>query len=156
MFFIPNIKRKRGGNIKWITKPFPINSERKCIGTFTGISVEVFANEDIITLYNNGCYGKGSQSRSSPQIIHGGSSSGTSDMCESLSLSLEEAFFLAYYLKALEIRDLDKNQLELQTFLQHCLNTNQRFIETLASYLYLKSGGWVVKSGLKFGGNFCK
>lgn len=160
MFFTPNFKCKRGGSNKWMIKPFPqIELDKKCEGIFTGISVDVCASEDIVTIYDSGFYGKGSQSRSTPQaLIKNSTSTKTSqnEVEESLSLGLEEAFFLAYYLEVLKIYDLEHNEMDHLKYFKNCLKVNQFFLEFLASYLYLKSKGWVVKSGLKFGGNYRK
>lgn len=162
MFFVPHLKRKRGANNKWLVKPFPnIESHKKYEGIFTGISVEVSAKDDIIAIYDNGFYGKGSQSRSIPKVVKQNATSreelkNDNDVEESLSLSLEEAFFLGYYLNVLKIYDFASTEMEYQRFLEVCMKVNDLFVESLASYLYLKSKGWVVKSGLKFGGNYRK
>ncbi|KAM7354590.1 tRNA splicing endonuclease subunit 2 isoform 2-T2 [Cochliomyia hominivorax] len=44
--------------------------------------------------------------------------------------------------------------MDYKVFLDECLKVNKFFIESMATYLYLKSKGWIVKSGLKFGGNY--
>ncbi|TMW50874.1 hypothetical protein DOY81_004061 [Sarcophaga bullata] len=160
MFFTPNLKRKRGANNKWLVQPFPkLEPEKQYEGVFTGISVEVSTKEDIIALYDNGFYGKGSHSRSIPQVVLQSShckevSENENGNGENLCLGLEEAFFLSYYLKVLKICDMDGKEMPLETFLQEALEVNAEFVESVASYLYLKSKGWVVKSGLKFGGHF--
>lgn len=162
MFFTPNLKRKRGANNKWLVQPFPkIETSGQYKGVFTGISVEVSTKEDIVALYDNGFYGKGSHSRSIPQVVFQNSNGRvlqkTEDISEeTLCLGLEEAFFLSFYLRVLKICDEDSNEMSFERFLQEALGINNMFVESLASYLYLKSKGWVVKSGLKFGGNFCK
>ena len=161
MFFTPNLKRKRGAN-KWLVQPFPkLESEKQYEGVFTGILVEVSTKEDIIALYDNGFYGKGSHSRSMPLVVLQSSHcknvlENENDNRETLCLGLEEAFFLSYYLKVLKICDMDSKEMPFEVFLQEALKVNAEFVESLASYLYLKSKGWVVKSGLKFGGHFCK
>ena len=162
MFFTPNLKRKRGGNNKWLVQPFPkLESEKQYEGVFTGISVEVSTKEDIIALYDSGFYGKGSHSRSMPLAVLKSSHAkdafeNETDNRETLCLGLEEAFFLSYYLKVLKICDMDSKEMSFETFLPEALEVNTEFVESLAAYLYLKSKGWVVKSGLKFGGHFCK
>ncbi|XP_023306793.2 tRNA-splicing endonuclease subunit Sen2 [Lucilia cuprina] len=160
MFFTPHLKRKKGSNNKWQINPFPnTDSNKQYEGIFTGISVEVYTKVDIIAIYDNGFYGKGSQSRSIPKVVIQSQNSVTAmtkehEVEETLSLSLEEAFFLSYYLKVLKIYDFDKKEMEYQRFLQQSLKVNKLFVESFASYVYLKSKGWVVKSGLKFGGNY--
>lgn len=159
MFFTPHLKRKRGPNNKCLLNPFPnIQTDKKYEGIFTGLCVEICAKEDIIAIYDNGFYGKGSQSRSTPQVVMQNTnvSKNETEVEETLSLGLEEAFFLAYYLEVLNIRDLANELMDYKRFLEECIKVNVMYIESLSAYLYLKSKGWIVKSGLKFGGNYCK
>ncbi|XP_037710092.1 tRNA-splicing endonuclease subunit Sen2-1 isoform X4 [Drosophila subpulchrella] len=44
--------------------------------------------------------------------------------------------------------------MDYQAFLESANKLNERFVENLACYLYLKSKNWVIKSGIKFGGDF--
>lgn len=158
MFFAPHVKNKRGGNWNILPFPPPCSEEGQKFykGIFTGVSIEVCDTSDILALYNNGFYGKGSHSRSVPNALIKASQDNTLGVEETLSLGLEEAFFLSYYLKVLQISDLSNKELKWQDLMTAALNINDNFMESLASYLYLKSKGWVVKSGLKFAGNYCK
>ncbi|EDW13196.1 tRNA-splicing endonuclease subunit Sen2-1 [Drosophila mojavensis] len=149
MEFTPHFKRKRG-NCKDFIKlaPFPPNSNGlRYHGVFNGLCVEVFNTEQnlIKTLHDNGCYGKGSNSR-------GGPMSGEPD--ESLLLGLEEACVLAYYLNILEIKDTSNKEIAWQAYVQAALEYDKEFVYKLAAYLYLKSKNWIIKSGIKFGGDF--
>uniref|UniRef100_D3TRD0 tRNA-intron lyase n=1 Tax=Glossina morsitans morsitans TaxID=37546 RepID=D3TRD0_GLOMM len=154
MIFSPNVKSKKGANTKWHTTPFP-TADKELIGIFTGLSVEVCENADIIELYTNGNYGKGTKSRSTPQIIRIESATHNLERYEeTLALSLEEAFFLSYYLKVLTINNIQDERLEWFEMLQECETINRKFVCNLAAYIYLKSKCWIVKSGLKFGSNF--
>ncbi|XP_037886008.1 tRNA-splicing endonuclease subunit Sen2 isoform X1 [Glossina fuscipes] len=154
MFLSPNVKSKKGVNAKWHTTPFP-TTEKELIGIFTGVSVEVCENADIIELYTNGNYGKGTKSRSTPQIMRSESVAQNLERIEeTLALCLEEAFFLSYYLKVLRINNIQGERLEWFEMLQECEAINRKFVYNLAAYIYLKSKCWVVKSGLKFGANF--
>ncbi|XP_073844856.1 tRNA splicing endonuclease subunit 2 [Musca autumnalis] len=152
MFFVPHLKNKRG--IAFDVLPFPPPCQEAYIGIFTGISVEICNANDIKALYTNGFYGKGSQSRSVPNVVYKDALESVEDDQETLSLSLEESFFLAYYLKILKIQDIDGKELTWQSFKEAASKVNPNFVESLVAYLYLKSKGWVVKSGLKFAGNF--
>ncbi|XP_050322078.1 tRNA-splicing endonuclease subunit Sen2 [Bactrocera neohumeralis] len=148
MLFTPIIKQKKGGNKSSLPPPLPDGSS--VIGVFTGISVEVCGAEDIRKIYENGFFGKGSKSRGAPKLV----TTGTIDDTESLSLELEESAFLAYFLGILRIHDIQCNEMQFREFLEAAKNVNSHFLECLGSYLYLKSKGWVIKSGIKFGGNF--
>lgn len=141
-------KRKRCPYKNFNLTPFPTcENGEKYLGTFTGLSVEVRDTVQAQSLYENGCFGKGSKSR-------GGLASGEED--ETLLLGLEESCFLAFYLEVLEIKNLSGNSMDFQPFLIAAKKLNERFVENLACYLYLKSKSWVIKSGIKFGGDFCK
>jgi len=141
-------KRKRCFHKNVNYTPFPSceNGERHQ-GRFTGLSVEIIYPVQAKSLYDSGCFGKGSKSR-------GGPASGDED--ETLLLSLEESCFLAYYLNTLEITNLAGSSMDFQAFLEAAKKLNERFVENLACYLYLKSKNWVIKSGIKFGGDFRK
>uniref|UniRef100_A0A1B0AUU0 tRNA intron endonuclease N-terminal domain-containing protein n=1 Tax=Glossina palpalis gambiensis TaxID=67801 RepID=A0A1B0AUU0_9MUSC len=126
MFFSPNIKSKKGVNAKWHTTPFP-TTEKELIGIFTGVSVEVCENADIIELYTNGNYGKGTKSRSTPQIMRSESVAQNLERIEeTLALCLEEAFFLSYYLKVLRINNIQGERLEWFEMLQECEAINRK------------------------------
>lgn len=151
MEFTPNFKRKRS-NFKDYIKlaPFPsIPDGQRYQGVFNGLSVEVADSEHkpIRILHDNGCYGKGSNSR-------GGPISGEPD--ETLLLGLEEACVLAYYLDILEIKDTLDKEITWQEYVKAALEYDKEFISKLAAYLYLKSKNWIIKSGIKFGGDFRK
>uniref|UniRef100_A0A0A1XDH2 tRNA-intron lyase n=1 Tax=Zeugodacus cucurbitae TaxID=28588 RepID=A0A0A1XDH2_ZEUCU len=148
MLFTPIIKRKKGAGKNLQLPPFPDGST--IIGVFTGISVEIYGAEDIKKIYENGFYGKGSKSRGAPRLL----TKGTIDDTESLSLELEESAFLAYFHGILCIQDIQSKELQYKEFLEAAKNVNPNFLECFGCYLYLKSKGWIIKSGIKFGGNF--
>ncbi|KAH8246337.1 hypothetical protein KR038_000990, partial [Drosophila bunnanda] len=139
-------KRKRCPHRNSNFSPFPICENGESYrGTFTGLSVEIRDPAQAQSLYDNGCFGKGSKSR-------GGPASGDED--ETLLLGLEESCFLAFYLEVLGIENLSGCAMDFQAFLTAAKQLNERFVENLACYLYLKSKNWVIKSGIKFGGDF--
>lgn len=76
---------------------------------------------------------------------------------ESLVLFLEEAFFLQQSLRCLKIVDFALNsELSTDDFLGVCSTLNKNFVLHFVVYHYYRSKGWIVKSGLKFGGDFRK
>ncbi|XP_061392337.1 tRNA-splicing endonuclease subunit Sen2-like [Musca vetustissima] len=156
MFFVPHLKHKRGGTYDVLPFPPPCTNEGQDAynGIFTGISVEICNANDIRALYTNGFYGKGSQSRSVPNVVYKNPSEIDLEERETLSLGLEESFFLAYYLRVLKIFDFDEKEITWEDFMKSALKVNGTFVESVAAYVYLKSKGWVVKSGLKFAGNY--
>ncbi|XP_017056425.1 tRNA-splicing endonuclease subunit Sen2-1 [Drosophila ficusphila] len=139
-------KKKRCFNKSVNCNPFPSceNGERYQ-GRFTGLAVEIPDPVQAKNLYDNGCFGKGSKSR-------GGLASGDED--EKLLLGMEESCFLAYYLEVLEITSLSGSAIDFHLFMKAAKELNARFVENLACYVYLKSKNWVIKSGIKFGGDF--
>lgn len=76
---------------------------------------------------------------------------------ESLVLSLEESFFLQNVLKCLQINQLnDETELSPENFLNICCSLEKNFVIRYIAYHYYRRKNWVVKSGLKFGGDFGK
>ncbi|KAH8263336.1 hypothetical protein KR044_007576 [Drosophila immigrans] len=136
-------KRKSSQNSNKLAA-FPICEYK---GVFNGLAVEVINTEQtsIAALHDNGGYGKGSLSR-------GGPNSGNPQ--EKLLLGIEEACLLAYFVETLHISDLAGNQMSWQAFLQAAREYDAQFVYKLAAYLYLKAKNWVIKSGIKFGGDF--
>lgn len=79
------------------------------------------------------------------------------DFEESLVLFLEESFFLHYALRCLSIIDFISNkELSTDEILNKFCKIKPTFITHYVSYHYLRSKNWVIKSGLKFGGDFRK
>lgn len=68
----------------------------------------------------------------------------------------EEAMFLKKELNCLEVKDLDDNILSTEDLWTEFCDLKYNFLECYVGYLYLKSKNWVIKSGIKFGGHFCK
>lgn len=73
---------------------------------------------------------------------------------ESLHLNLEEAFFLSYALGCLEIVDLFDKKLSLLEAWRLFCESQDDFVQKYLVYHHYRSKGWVVKPGLKFGGDF--
>lgn len=76
---------------------------------------------------------------------------------ETLALLLEEAFFLHFSLRCLKIIDFDQtHEFTTEQLLEAFCKIDAKFIERFVVYHYYRSKNWVVKSGLKFGGDFRK
>lgn len=76
---------------------------------------------------------------------------------ESLILSLEEAFFLHNSLRCLKILNFEQtSETTTEDFLDICCALKKNFILHFIAYHYYRSKGWIVKDGLKFGGDFRK
>lgn len=73
---------------------------------------------------------------------------------ETLHLTLEEAFFLSFGLGCLQVIDLFGNCLSLDGMWQLFCKSQKDFIQKYVTYHYFRSKGWVVKPGIKFGGDF--
>ncbi|KAJ4447568.1 hypothetical protein ANN_09575 [Periplaneta americana] len=73
---------------------------------------------------------------------------------ETLHLTLEEAFFLSYGLGCLQVIDLFGNYLALDGMWQLFCKSQKDFIPKYVIYHYFRSKGWIVKPGIKFGGDF--
>lgn len=72
----------------------------------------------------------------------------------SIVLFLEEAFFLHIMLDCLEIRDINEEIISTEDLWMKFCRLKENFIECFIAYLFLKSKNWVIKSGVKFGGDF--
>lgn len=76
---------------------------------------------------------------------------------EVLALLPEEAFFLHFSLRCLKVVDFDQtHEFTTVELLEKFCALNSKFIEQYIVYQYYRSKNWVVKSGLKFGGDFRK
>lgn len=75
---------------------------------------------------------------------------------ETLILTLEESFFLHNTLKCLRITDVEGKVMQTKDILLKycCLKPN--FWTHFVAYSYLRSKNWIVRCGLKFGGDFCE
>lgn len=195
------------------TDPFPVQSipenfgEEQFVGHFTGMNVEITDEESIKKLYQNGCFGIGTLTKTCPRICFNepriqtitqqqyeqklkwrdrfenknpktvmvrvlpegqqyGEANDSSELNlvedpfpieEALALQLEEAFFLHTALKCLRIMNFDEtNEFTTDELIQKFCNLNPKFIERYVAYQYYRSKNWVVKCGIKFGGDYRK
>lgn len=120
------------------------------VGNFTGWTVEVDKVFAIRDLHKNGCFGVSSVTKSTPRCLVGRINP---EDTEKLLLFPEEAFFLSYFLKCLKIR---KNDLILtdEQCLEEFIKIHPGFVSSFVAYTHLRSLNWVIKSGIKFGGDF--
>lgn len=75
---------------------------------------------------------------------------------EHLCLLLEEAYFLMKEKECLRIQQKKGEFLDCETIWKLFSKSQNYFIASYAAYKYFRMRNWIVKSGLKFGGDFCK
>ncbi|XP_066587191.1 tRNA-splicing endonuclease subunit Sen2 [Prorops nasuta] len=73
---------------------------------------------------------------------------------ETLHLTSEESFFLLFGLGCLRIVNFDGSLLNINDTWHYFCKIEENFIEKYVVYHYFRSKGWVVKPGLKYGGDF--
>ncbi|CAG4942510.1 unnamed protein product [Parnassius apollo] len=73
---------------------------------------------------------------------------------EKLMLTTQESFFLLYGLGCLQICSLDNNALSIEQCWELFTENDKYFIEKYVVYHYFRSKGYIVKSGIKFGGEY--
>lgn len=73
---------------------------------------------------------------------------------EHLHLTLEEAFFLSYALGCLQVLDLSGRVMTLKEEWETFCASDTEFVQKYVAYHHFRGKGWVVKSGLKYGGDF--
>lgn len=76
---------------------------------------------------------------------------------EVLNLLLEESVFLSFGLGCLYVSDIyGQKNFSINEFWNICLESDKNFLQRYIAYHHFRSKGWVVKCGLKFGGDFRK
>lgn len=73
---------------------------------------------------------------------------------EKLMLTLEEAFFLLYGLGCLQIVDKNDQLLSIDGCWKSFSDSSCKFVEKYVVYHYFRSKGYIVKPGIKFGGDY--
>ncbi|XP_015191246.1 PREDICTED: tRNA-splicing endonuclease subunit Sen2 [Polistes dominula] len=73
---------------------------------------------------------------------------------ESLHMSYEETFFLMFALDCLQVIHFDGSLMDIHSAWLYFCEEDKNFIQKYVAYHYFRSKGWVVKSGLKYGGDF--
>ncbi|KAB0793325.1 hypothetical protein PPYR_12945 [Photinus pyralis] len=77
----------------------------------------------------------------------------SSALTETLHLTLEEAYFLSHSLNCLDVYH-NRKLLEPQELWSLFVENDKYFVQNYAVYLHFRSKNWVVKSGIKFGGDY--
>ncbi|KAJ8672799.1 hypothetical protein QAD02_004059 [Eretmocerus hayati] len=73
---------------------------------------------------------------------------------ETLHLTFEETFFLMYGLGCLRVIDFDGKYLSIGETWDYFCKEQRYFLQKYVTYHYFRSKGWVVKPGLKYGGDY--
>ncbi|KAK6636132.1 hypothetical protein RUM43_009784 [Polyplax serrata] len=73
---------------------------------------------------------------------------------ESLNLNFEEAFFLNFALQCLKVTDGNNVVFSSNELWKKFCSIQQNFCEKYLVYHYYRSKGWIVHSGLKYGGDY--
>lgn len=74
---------------------------------------------------------------------------------EALHLTFEETFFLLFGLGCLQLIHFDGSLLDINSAWFYFCKEKPDFIQKYVVYHYYRSKGWVVKPGIKYGGDFC-
>ncbi|CAH1984279.1 unnamed protein product [Acanthoscelides obtectus] len=77
----------------------------------------------------------------------------SSCLSENVCLSLEEAFFLTHAVECLVIKS-ENEVLEIEQVWKEFCKINKDFPVHYAVYFYFRAKNWVVKPGIKFGGDY--
>ncbi|KAL0125119.1 hypothetical protein PUN28_004333 [Cardiocondyla obscurior] len=73
---------------------------------------------------------------------------------EALHLTFEETFFLLFGLGCLQVIHFDGSLLDINNAWLYFCKEKPDFVQKYVVYHYYRSKGWVVKPGLKYGGDF--
>jgi len=73
---------------------------------------------------------------------------------EALHLTFEETFFLLFGLGCLQVIHFDGSLLDINTAWLYFCKEKPDFLQKYVVYHYYRSKGWVVKPGIKYGGDF--
>lgn len=74
---------------------------------------------------------------------------------EVLALSPEETLFLHHTLRCLKVFDFEQTkEYSTDEMIDIFCNMNEKFIERYVAYHFYRSKNWIVRSGIKFGGDF--
>ncbi|XP_017796357.1 PREDICTED: tRNA-splicing endonuclease subunit Sen2 [Habropoda laboriosa] len=142
------------------------NNEKQCTGNE---GKELYCFTDFSFKRENVCFVSGSTEVQSELLILPDSDSETENYLkdikpkieyesfpaqETLYLTFEETFFLLYGIGCLNLIDFDGNLLDVDHAWHSFCKIDQNFIPKYVTYHYFRSKGWVVKPGLKYGGDF--
>jgi hypothetical protein len=75
---------------------------------------------------------------------------------ENSCLMYEEAYFLTYALGCLKITNENNIQLNLLDLWRHLSSLDSMFVYKYVVYHHLRTKGWIIKNGIKYGSDFRK
>uniref|UniRef100_A0A182VUW6 tRNA-intron lyase n=1 Tax=Anopheles minimus TaxID=112268 RepID=A0A182VUW6_9DIPT len=158
------------------TLPLPVHDKTasealQIEAIFTGFTIDVSHPDSIRVLCLNGGFGQGMLSRAFPACVTNPReldrkrkrkttsapiepNASQENVNEPLCLFLEEAFFLMHTLGILHVKDLFDKQIDTREAFERFRKIKKNFLACYCAYLYLKSKNWIIKSGIKFGGDF--
>ncbi|EFN88436.1 tRNA-splicing endonuclease subunit Sen2 [Harpegnathos saltator] len=73
---------------------------------------------------------------------------------EALHLTFEETFFLMFGLGCLQVVHFDGSLIDINNAWLYFCKEKTDFLQKYVVYHYYRSKGWIVKSGIKYGGDF--
>lgn len=74
---------------------------------------------------------------------------------EALHLTFEETFFLMFGLGCLQVIHFDGSLFDINNAWLYFCKEKTDFLQKYVVYHFYRSKGWVVKPGIKYGGDFC-
>ncbi|XP_019199304.1 PREDICTED: tRNA-splicing endonuclease subunit Sen2-1-like [Ipomoea nil] len=110
------------------------------LGLLSGSSVLLEADAEQTDLLNRSCFGK--------PVISAQKNS------QWFQFSLEEAFYLCYSLKCINVVDENKSELSVEELWKYMISTRENFPSLCKAYSHLRSKNWVVRSGSQYGVDF--
>lgn len=75
-------------------------------------------------------------------------------MIESLLLNFEETLFLNYALNYFKVHNENGVKLSIDELWEKFNKSQSNFFERYVIYHYYRTKGWIVKSGIKYGGDY--
>ncbi|XP_074276142.1 tRNA-splicing endonuclease subunit Sen2-1-like [Silene latifolia] len=112
----------------------------KCKGLISGCSVLLEADSEQSTILNRACFGRAMVTSQKEKQWY--------------ELGLEEAFYLCYSLKYLEIVDHDSNVKSDVELWDYMCSQIETFPEFYKGYSHLRMKNWVVRPGSQYGVDF--
>lgn len=110
------------------------------LGLLSGSSVLLEADEEQTDLLNRACFGK--------PVISAQKNN------QWFQFSLEEAFYLWYSLKCINVVDENKSELSVEQLWKYMISKRENFPSLCKAYSHLRSKNWVVRSGSQYGVDF--
>ncbi|CAH9109025.1 unnamed protein product [Cuscuta epithymum] len=109
-------------------------------GLLSGSIVLLEANIEKTDLLNRACFGR--------PIISAQKNG------QWFQFSLEEAFYLTYSLKCINLVDENQHKISIEEVWKHMVSQRENFPNLCRAYCHLRSKNWVVRSGSQYGVDF--